>query len=57
MEDTGGERILSLCGYLDFVQKRTRQVARLADDRRLCDACARESSAKYSVDDAPLKKA
>jgi len=79
MEDTGGERILSLCGtilnqkkllncdrcgavlgpaqYLDFVQKRTRQVARLADDRRLCDACARESSAKYSVNDAPLKKA
>jgi len=79
IKDSGGQRILSLCGtilnqkklldcarcgavlgpaqYLDFVQKRTHQVARLADDRRLCDACARESSAKYSVDDAPLKKA
>ncbi len=78
MEDTGGQRVLSLCGtilnqkklldcdkcgavlgparYLDFVQKRTDQVARLADDRRLCDACARKASAKYSVDDAPIKK-
>ena len=78
MEDTAGQRVLSLCGtilnqkqllncdrcgavlgpaqYLDFVQKRTRQVARVADDRRLCDACARQSSAKYSVDDAPVKK-
>jgi NADPH-dependent glutamate synthase beta subunit-like oxidoreductase len=78
MEDTAGQRVLSLCGtilnqkqllncdrcgavlgpaqYLDFVQKRTSQVARLADDRRLCDVCARKSSAKYSVDDAPVKK-
>ena len=78
MEDTGGQRTLSLCGtilnqekllncdrcgavlgpaqYLDFVQKRTSRVARLADDRRLCDACARESSAQYSVDEAPVKK-
>jgi NADPH-dependent glutamate synthase beta subunit-like oxidoreductase len=78
MVDTGGQRVLSLCGtilnqkkllacescgavlgpaqYLDFVQKRTNQVARLADDRRLCDACARKSSAKYGVDDAPVKR-
>ena len=78
MEDTGGQRVLSLCGtilnqkkllncdrcgavlgpacYLDFVQKRTSQVARLADDRRLCDACARKSSAKYSADEAPDKR-
>jgi NADPH-dependent glutamate synthase beta subunit-like oxidoreductase len=78
MEDTEGQRTLSLCGtilnqenllncdrcgavlgpsqYLDFVQKRTSRVARLADDRRLCDACARESSAQYSVDEAPVKK-
>jgi NADPH-dependent glutamate synthase beta subunit-like oxidoreductase len=78
MEDSGGERVLSLCGtilnrqklldcescgavlgpaqYLDFVQKRTNGVARLADDRRLCDACARKSSAKFSVDYAPVKK-
>jgi Fe-S-cluster-containing hydrogenase component 2 len=78
MEDTGGQRVLSLCGtilnqkkllncdrcgavlgpacYLDFVQKRTSQVARLADDRRLCDACARKSSAQYSADEAPDKR-
>jgi len=78
IEDTGGQRVLSLCGtilnqkkllhcercgavlgpaqYLDFVQKRTNQVARHAEDRRLCDACTRKSSAKYSVDDAPVKK-
>jgi ferredoxin len=42
--------------YLDFVQKRTNDVARIADDRRLCDACARKASAAYSADDAPVKK-
>jgi len=42
--------------YLDFVQKRTNEVARIADDRRLCDACARKSSAKYGVDVTPVKK-
>jgi len=78
IEDTGGERVLSLCGtilnrqklldcescgavmgparYLDFVQKRTNEVARIADDRRLCDACARKASAAYGVDGAPIKK-
>ena len=42
--------------YLDFVQKRTTGVARVAQDRRICDACARKSSAAFSVDDAPLRK-
>ncbi len=78
MQDTGGERILSLCGtilnrknllycescgavmgpaqYLDFVQKRTHGVAKVAQDRRLCEACARKSSAALSVDDVPVKR-
>ncbi|MEE4263163.1 MAG: FAD-dependent oxidoreductase [Desulfobacteraceae bacterium] len=42
--------------YLDFVQKRTNEVARIADDRRLCDACARKSTAKYGADVASVKK-
>ncbi|MGA7272719.1 MAG: FAD-dependent oxidoreductase, partial [Acidimicrobiia bacterium] len=42
--------------YLDFVQKRTHTVARVADDRRLCEACARKSTAKFSVEDAPINK-
>jgi len=48
--------VLGPAQYLDFVQKRTNQVARLAADRRLCDACARKSSAQYGVDDAPVKR-
>jgi NADPH-dependent glutamate synthase beta subunit-like oxidoreductase/ferredoxin len=48
--------VLGPAQYLDFVQKRTKGVARIADDRRLCDACARKSSAAFGVDDAPLKK-
>jgi NADPH-dependent glutamate synthase beta subunit-like oxidoreductase/ferredoxin len=43
--------------YLDFVQQRTTGVARVAQNSRLCDACARKSSAAFSVDDAPIKKA
>lgn len=43
--------------YLDFVLKRTNGVARVAQGRRLCDACARKSSAAFSVDDAPVRKA
>jgi hypothetical protein len=42
--------------YLDFVQKRTNKVAKLAGDRRLCEACARKSTAKHGVEDAPLAK-
>lgn len=42
--------------YLDFVQKRTDTVARVAGNRRLCDACTRKSTAAFGVDDAPAKK-
>lgn len=42
--------------YLDFVQKRTSKVAKLADGRGLCEACARQSTAKHSVEDAPVTK-
>ena len=42
--------------YLDFVQKRTNQVARIADGQRLCDACARKASVRHRVDDAPVKR-
>jgi len=48
--------VLGPAQYLDFVQKRTHEVARIADDRRLCDACARKSLAEFGVDDAPVKK-
>jgi len=42
--------------YLDFVQKKTNRVARLADNRRLCEACARKSTAKLGAEDAPVIK-
>ena len=42
--------------YLDFVEKRTNRVAKLADGRRLCEACARKSTAKHSVEDAPVER-
>ena len=42
--------------YLDFVQKRTNRIAKLADGRRLCEACARKSTALHSVEDAPVLK-
>jgi len=42
--------------YLDFVQKRTSKVAKLADGRRLCETCARQSTAKRSIEDAPVSK-
>ena len=48
--------VLGPAQYLDFVQKRTTGVAKIADDRRICDACARKSSAVFSVDDAPVRK-
>jgi ferredoxin len=43
--------------YLDFVKKRTRSVVRVAADSHLCDLCARKSTAKFSADEAPVKKA
>jgi NADPH-dependent glutamate synthase beta subunit-like oxidoreductase len=42
--------------YLDFVQKRANAVAKVAGDRRLCEACARKSTAALGIDDAPAKK-
>jgi len=42
--------------YLDFVEKRTHRVAKLADGRRLCEACARKSTAKLGVKDAPVSR-
>jgi thioredoxin reductase/ferredoxin len=41
--------------YLDFVHKQTHAVARVADDRRLCEVCARKSTAKFSAAGAPVK--
>jgi NADPH-dependent glutamate synthase beta subunit-like oxidoreductase len=46
--------VLGPARYLDFVKKRTKAVARVAVDRHLCDLCARKSTAKSSVDDAPV---
>jgi NADPH-dependent glutamate synthase beta subunit-like oxidoreductase len=42
--------------YLDFVKKRANMVARIVSDRRLCDTCARKSTAALGVDDAPVKR-
>ena len=48
--------VLGPARYLDFVEKRTRSVARVSADRHLCDLCARKSKAKFSADDAPVKR-
>jgi NADPH-dependent glutamate synthase beta subunit-like oxidoreductase len=48
--------VLGPAQYLDFIQKRTSAVAGFADDRQLCDACARKSLAEFGVDGAPVKK-
>jgi len=48
--------VLGPARYLDFVQKRTDMVARVAGDRQLCEVCARKSTAKFSAADAPLKR-
>jgi NADPH-dependent glutamate synthase beta subunit-like oxidoreductase len=50
------DTVLGPACYLDFVKKRTRSVARVAADRHLCDLCARKSTAKFSADEAPVKK-
>jgi ferredoxin len=46
--------VLGPTRYLDFVKSRTQAVARVTDDRNLCDLCARKSTAKSSADDAPV---
>jgi ferredoxin len=48
--------VLGSAQYLEFVQKRTNGVARRADDRRLCEVCARKSSARHGVDHTPVKR-
>ena len=48
--------VLGPARYLEFVRKRTHAVAPKVEDRRLCEACARKSTAKRSVEDAPVTK-
>jgi hypothetical protein len=48
--------VLGPARYLDFVKRRTKSVTRVAADRNLCDLCARQSTAKFSADDAPVKR-
>jgi ferredoxin len=48
--------VLGPARYLEFVQKRTHSVAAKIADRRLCEACARKSTAKRNVEDAPVTK-
>jgi NADPH-dependent glutamate synthase beta subunit-like oxidoreductase/ferredoxin len=50
------EAVLGPERYLDFVQKRTHKVAKQTGGHRLCEACARKSTAKHSVEDAPIVK-
>jgi NADPH-dependent glutamate synthase beta subunit-like oxidoreductase/Pyruvate/2-oxoacid:ferredoxin oxidoreductase delta subunit len=48
--------VLGPACYLEFVQKRTHTMAAKVEDRRLCEACARKSTAKRSVEDEPVVK-
>jgi NADPH-dependent glutamate synthase beta subunit-like oxidoreductase len=48
--------VLGPARYLEFVQKRTHAVAARVEDRRLCEACARKSTAKLGVEDTPVGK-
>jgi len=50
------EAVLGPERYLDFVQKRTNTVAKLAGGRRLCESCARQSTAKHNVEDSPRSR-
>jgi NADPH-dependent glutamate synthase beta subunit-like oxidoreductase/formate hydrogenlyase subunit 6/NADH:ubiquinone oxidoreductase subunit I len=50
------EAVLGPERYLDFVRKRTHTVAKLAGGQRLCESCARQSTAKHNVEDAPVNK-
>jgi NADPH-dependent glutamate synthase beta subunit-like oxidoreductase len=45
--------IMGPARYLDFIRKRTDSVARVTANHRLCDACARRSSAHFSAEDSP----
>ena len=48
--------VLGPARYLDFIRKRTASVARVADHRKLCDACARKSKAQHSSDETPIMR-
>jgi len=48
--------VLGPARYLDFVQQRTTAVAGATGGRRICEACARKSTARLGVEDAPIGK-
>jgi NADPH-dependent glutamate synthase beta subunit-like oxidoreductase len=47
--------VLGPARYLDFVRRRTESVTRITSDRKLCEVCTRKSTAKFRVEDAPVK--
>jgi hypothetical protein len=49
--------VLGPARYLDFVRKRTKSVARVLEERTLCDACARKHTATLSGDEPLVSKA
>ncbi|HHP7235215.1 MAG TPA: FAD-dependent oxidoreductase [Desulfobacterales bacterium] len=49
--------VLGPARYLDFVSKRTANVARVVSNRKLCEACARKASAKVGADEQPNQSA
>jgi ferredoxin len=46
--------VLGPAVYLDYVQKRTDRVARVAAGRKLCEACARKATAALGGEDSPI---
>ena len=46
--------VLGPAVYLDYVQKRTDRVARVAGERKLCEACARKATVALGGQDSPL---
>ncbi len=52
----GCGEVMGPARYLEYVRKRTTSVAEKIEDRRLCDSCARRSTAKRSVEDAPVTR-
>ncbi len=52
-EDCGA--VLGPSRYLEFVRERTASIARVTFNQKICDVCARKATAKYRVDNAPVK--
>jgi NADPH-dependent glutamate synthase beta subunit-like oxidoreductase/formate hydrogenlyase subunit 6/NADH:ubiquinone oxidoreductase subunit I len=48
--------VLGPARYLEFVRKRTHAVAAKVEDRRLCEVCARKSTARLGSEDSPVAK-